>query len=95
MSWGSGATGTEGAEIPDETTGPYPGDGFFGDDGGVSQPSTVTGDASSGYRISLTVRIDTSTTPTTGPAPGGGEQGGRRPGSASGTGGGLSSPRAS
>jgi protocatechuate 3,4-dioxygenase beta subunit len=41
-------------------------DGVFGDDGGASQLATVTGDVSSGYAVSLSVGVDTSTTPTEG-----------------------------
>ncbi|SDS93207.1 intradiol ring-cleavage dioxygenase [Microterricola viridarii] len=47
-------------------------DNVFGDDGGALQLATVTGDATSGYQVSLTVRVDTRTTPTAGSAPGGG-----------------------
>ncbi|MFF2840613.1 intradiol ring-cleavage dioxygenase [Paenarthrobacter sp. NPDC057981] len=46
-------------------------DNVFSDDGGALQLATVTGDATSGYQVSLTVGVDTSTTPTAGPAPGG------------------------
>ncbi|MFB2557016.1 intradiol ring-cleavage dioxygenase [Herbiconiux liangxiaofengii] len=51
-------------------------DNVFGDDGGALQLATVTGDATSGYKVSLTVRVDTSTTPTAGSAPSGGGAGG-------------------
>lgn len=47
-------------------------DGVFGDDGGALQLATVTGDASAGYVVSLTVRVDTRTTPTAGAVPSGG-----------------------
>jgi protocatechuate 3,4-dioxygenase beta subunit len=47
-------------------------DNVFGDDGGVSQLATVTGDATAGYTVALTVRVDTRTTPTSGDAPAGG-----------------------
>ncbi|MGJ3224856.1 intradiol ring-cleavage dioxygenase [Micromonospora aurantiaca (nom. illeg.)] len=47
-------------------------DNVFGDDGGVHQVGTVTGDVTSGYQVSLTVPIDTSTKPTGGDAPGDG-----------------------
>jgi protocatechuate 3,4-dioxygenase beta subunit len=50
-------------------------DNVFGDDGGASQLGTVTGDATSGYAVSLTARVDTSTTPSAGSAPGGGQDG--------------------
>jgi protocatechuate 3,4-dioxygenase beta subunit len=46
-------------------------DNVFGDDVGALQLATVTGDTSSGYDVSLTARVDTTTTPTTGAAPGG------------------------
>ncbi|WP_298989002.1 intradiol ring-cleavage dioxygenase [uncultured Pseudokineococcus sp.] len=53
------------------------GDTVFGDDAGATQLATVTGDTSSGYRVSLTVGVDTTTTPTSGGAsgPGGGPGG--------------------
>ena len=55
-------------------------DSVFGDDGGALQLATVTGDATAGYAVALTVRVDTSTTPTAGAAPGGsGGGGGARP----------------
>ena len=38
-------------------------DNVFGNDGGVHQLATVTGDASQGYTVALTVPIDTRTTP--------------------------------
>jgi hypothetical protein len=47
-------------------------DNVFGDDGGALQLATVTGDATSGYQVALTVRVDTTTTPTAGAAPSGG-----------------------
>ena len=47
-------------------------DNVFGDDSGALQLGTVTGDATSGYTVALTVRVDTSTTPTAGSAPSGG-----------------------
>ncbi|MCX6503037.1 MAG: intradiol ring-cleavage dioxygenase [Microbacterium sp.] len=46
-------------------------DNVFGEDGGALQLATVTGDATNGYTVSLTVRVDTTTTPTAGAAPGG------------------------
>lgn len=46
-------------------------DNVFGDDGGALQLATVSGDTSSGYGVSLTARVDTTTTPTAGAAPGG------------------------
>ena len=42
------------------------GDNVFGDDGGRSQLAMVTGDLTSGLRVSLTVGVDTGTTPTGG-----------------------------
>jgi protocatechuate 3,4-dioxygenase beta subunit len=42
------------------------GDNVFGDDGGASQLGTATGDVSQGYSVSLTVGVDTTTTPTGG-----------------------------
>lgn len=51
-------------------------DNVFGDDGGALQLATVTGDATSGYQVSLTVRVDTGTLPATGAAPTGGGSGG-------------------
>ncbi|MBS3180534.1 MULTISPECIES: intradiol ring-cleavage dioxygenase [unclassified Pseudoclavibacter] len=47
-------------------------DNVFGDDGGALQLATVTGDATSGYNVALTVRVDTATAPTAGAAPSGG-----------------------
>ncbi|MCG2624448.1 intradiol ring-cleavage dioxygenase [Arthrobacter sp. I2-34] len=46
-------------------------DNVFGDDGGASQLATVTGDAASGYTVTLAVGVDTTTTPTGGQQPGG------------------------
>jgi len=51
-------------------------DNVFGDDGGELQLATVTGDETDGYVVSLTVRVDTTTTPTAGSAPSGGGEGG-------------------
>ena len=51
-------------------------DNVFGDDGGALQLATVTGDATHGYQVALTVRVDTSTAPTAGAAPSGGGGGG-------------------
>ncbi len=53
-------------------------DNVFGDDGGVSQLAAVTGDAESGYAVSLAVGVDTTTASTGGGAPAGGGPGGRR-----------------
>ena len=44
-------------------------DNVFSDDSGALQLATVTGDATSGYQVSLTVRVDTSTAPSAGAAP--------------------------
>jgi protocatechuate 3,4-dioxygenase beta subunit len=41
-------------------------DNVFRDDGGASQLATVSGDVSSGYTVSLSVGVDTTTTPTRG-----------------------------
>jgi protocatechuate 3,4-dioxygenase beta subunit len=49
-------------------------DMVFGDDGGALQLATVSGDAAAGYRVALTVRVDTSTAPAAGSALGGGGQ---------------------
>jgi protocatechuate 3,4-dioxygenase beta subunit len=60
-------------------------DNVFGDDGGALQLPTATGDAASGYRFALTVRVDTTTEPTGGSVTsggGGGGAGGGRPPSA-------------
>jgi protocatechuate 3,4-dioxygenase beta subunit len=55
-------------------------DNVFGDDSGVKQLATVSGDVSSGYTVALTVGVDTTTTPTGGAAPaGGGGPGGTPP----------------
>ncbi|NYJ04147.1 intradiol ring-cleavage dioxygenase [Petropleomorpha daqingensis] len=53
-------------------------DNVFGDDGGVTQIPTVTGDTSSGYTVALTAAVDTRTTPTGG-SMGGGPGGGAPP----------------
>ncbi|MBP2457431.1 protocatechuate 3,4-dioxygenase beta subunit [Clavibacter michiganensis] len=58
-------------------------DNVFGDDGGALQLATVTGDATAGYSVALTARVDTATTPTAGTAPSGG--GGGAGGGAGGT----------
>ena len=46
-------------------------DNVFGDDGGVDQLGTVTGDVDAGFRVSLVVPVDTGTVPTGGGGPGG------------------------
>ena len=43
-------------------------DNVFSDDKGASQLATVTGNATSGYQVSLTVRVDTGTEPNSGGA---------------------------
>ena len=50
-------------------------DNVFGDDDGVSQLGTTKGDVTKGYTVSLTVPVNTKTTPTGGQAPGGGPSG--------------------
>lgn len=67
-------------------------DNVFGDDGGALQLATVSGDTSSGYVVSLTVRVDTTTTPTAGSAPSGGGGGGGGGGGTGGPGGGGEPP---
>ncbi|MET7426375.1 intradiol ring-cleavage dioxygenase [Dactylosporangium sp. NPDC005555] len=59
-------------------------DNVFGDDDGALQLGTVTGDVSSGYAVSLTAKVDTTTVPTGGGAPpgGGGPGGSGGPGGA-------------
>lgn len=47
-------------------------DNVFGNDGGVLQLGTATGDPDLGYTIRLAVRVDTRTEPSGGGAPGGG-----------------------
>ncbi|KNC20473.1 3,4-dioxygenase subunit beta [Arthrobacter sp. RIT-PI-e] len=47
-------------------------DNVFSDDGGALQLATVTGDPNSGYQVSLTVGVDTTTTPAVGGGMGGG-----------------------
>ena len=50
-------------------------DNVFSDDSGALQMATVTGDATAGYSVALTVRVDTSTAPAAGSAPSGGGSG--------------------
>jgi protocatechuate 3,4-dioxygenase beta subunit len=55
-------------------------DNVFSDDAAALQLATVEGDTTTGYTVALTVRVDTTTTPTAGSAPeGGGGPGGTRP----------------
>jgi protocatechuate 3,4-dioxygenase beta subunit len=51
-------------------------DNVFGDDAGVHQLGTVTGDVTAGYTVSLTAAVDTTTKPAGGQAPGGAPPGG-------------------
>ncbi|MEU6697453.1 intradiol ring-cleavage dioxygenase [Pseudonocardia sp. NPDC046786] len=51
-------------------------DNVFGDDGGVSQLATVTGDVTTGFTVALTAPVDTRTEPSGGSAPAGGGGGG-------------------
>jgi hypothetical protein len=44
-------------------------DNVFGDDGGVHELGTATGDVSGGYTVSLTAPVDTATTPSAGRPP--------------------------
>ncbi len=44
-------------------------DNVFGDDGGVRQVGTVTGDVTDGLHVALTVGVDTTTAPTGGAGP--------------------------
>lgn len=46
-------------------------DNVFGEDGGASQLATVSGSVDDGYRVALSVGVDTTTQPTGGGAPGG------------------------
>ena len=46
-------------------------DNVFSDDGGQTQLATVTGDAESGYTLSITVGVDTTTEPSMGGMGGG------------------------
>ncbi|GAA0513596.1 3,4-dioxygenase subunit beta [Paractinoplanes deccanensis] len=41
-------------------------DNVFGDDSGVLQLATVSGDVTNGYRVALTAKVDTTTTPAGG-----------------------------
>jgi protocatechuate 3,4-dioxygenase beta subunit len=55
-------------------------DNVFGDDDGVHQLGTVTGDVSKGYAVSLKVPVDTGTKPSGGQAPDGTPPSGQAPG---------------
>lgn len=46
-------------------------DNVFGDDGGVLELATTSGDNGTGWTVSLGVRVDTATAPTAGAAPSG------------------------
>lgn len=61
-------------------------DNVFGDDGGVHQLGAVTGSLDTGYTVTLTVPVDTSTEPTGGSAPQGGDQPSGGPGGGEGGG---------
>ncbi|MFV0307304.1 MAG: 3,4-dioxygenase subunit beta [Desertimonas sp.] len=50
-------------------------DNVFGDDGGVYQLGATTGDVAEGYRVQLTVPVDTTTEPTGATMAGGGSGG--------------------
>jgi protocatechuate 3,4-dioxygenase beta subunit len=54
-------------------------DNVFGDDEAALQMGAVSGSVSSGFTVTLTAKVDTSTTPTGGAAPGGGGPGGGTP----------------
>ena len=54
-------------------------DNVFGDDGGVSQLATVTGDVTAGYTVALPVGVDTTTEPTGGQPVGDGAPAGAPP----------------
>ncbi|WP_084126826.1 intradiol ring-cleavage dioxygenase [Demequina sp. NBRC 110054] len=54
-------------------------DNVFGDDGGELQMATISGDNDSGYVATLTVRVDTSTEPTSGEVLNGGDAEGGAP----------------
>jgi protocatechuate 3,4-dioxygenase beta subunit len=48
-------------------------DNVFGDDSGALQLATVTGDVTSGYKVTLNVGVDTTTQPAGGAPPAGGQ----------------------
>ncbi|GAB2612235.1 3,4-dioxygenase subunit beta [Paractinoplanes abujensis] len=54
-------------------------DNVFGDDEAALQTGAVSGDVSGGFTVTLTVKVDTSTTPSGGSQPGGGGPGGAPP----------------
>ena len=60
-------------------------DNVFGDDTGASQLAAVTGDATTGYTVTLNVGVDTTTTPTGGQLTGDGAPAGAPPGGPGGT----------
>ena len=51
-------------------------DNVFGDNGGVDQTATVTGDVTTGFLVTLDVGVDPTTAQTMSAAPGGGGAGG-------------------
>ncbi|WP_328470069.1 3,4-dioxygenase subunit beta [Actinoplanes sp. NBC_00393] len=55
-------------------------DNVFGEDSGVTQLATVTGDATTGFAVALEVGVDTTTTPTGGQNTGDGAPSGAPPG---------------
>ncbi|MBL7257323.1 intradiol ring-cleavage dioxygenase [Paractinoplanes lichenicola] len=57
-------------------------DNVFGDDSAALQMGAVSGDVTKGFAVTLTVKVDTTTTPSGGSAPGGGAPGGGGPGGA-------------
>lgn len=61
-------------------------DNVFGNDAGIHQIATVTGDVEHGYNVSLTVGVDTRTTPVAGGAAPGGPGGAGSPGPPGGSG---------
>ena len=62
-------------------------DNVFGDDSGVHQMGTLTGDVTTGYRATLIVPVDTRTAQTGGSGPPGGGPGGTPPSGGPGNGG--------
>ena len=67
-------------------------DNVFGEDSAALQLAKMTGDIVRGYQAALTVRVDTSTTPSGGGAPGGAPGGQGGPGGAPGGQGGPGGP---
>jgi len=70
---------TSGYESSVKTFGQFTGiddDNVFGDNGGVDQTATVTGDVTTGFLVTLDVGVDPTTAETMSAAPGGGGAGG-------------------